>query len=207
MKAYIIRIFLKDTELLIWRRIIIPSDITFKTLHDIIQLSMGWRDNYLYDFNIAEEKLRVTGDEEAISEYERYSKMKLTKKNDPYGYVAKMLEITPKLSSKIKIDEYLTNYKNIEYIYDFGDYWKHQIILEEILKNYENDYPLCIDGEGACPPEDIGGITEYEQFLEIINDKTHSEYQDLKEWADGKEYQYNFDIESTNRKMKNCIEL
>ncbi|WML33156.1 plasmid pRiA4b ORF-3 family protein [Clostridium sp. OS1-26] len=205
MRAYKIKISLKDTELLIWRRIIVPAEITFKRLHDIIQISMGWRDNYLYDFNIIEEKLRVTGDEKTIVEYEFYSKKKLTKKNDPYGYVAKMLEITPKLSSDIKIDKYLSNYKNIEYVYDFGDYWKHNIILEEVLEDYENNYPVCIEGEGACPPEDIGGIFAYEQFLESVNDKSHPEHQKLKEWADKQHYEYIFDIESINRQMKDVF--
>lgn len=205
MRAYKIKVFLKDTELLIWRRIIIPSEITFKRLHDIIQFSMGWRDSYLYDFNIIEEKLRVTGDEEAIAEYESYFKKKLTKKNDPYGYVAKMLEITPKLSSYMKIDKYLINYKNIEYVYDFGDYWKHSIILEEVLENYENNYPVCIEGEGACPPEDIGGIFEYEQFLKAINDKSHPKHEELKEWADKQYYKYIFDIESINKQIKDIL--
>ncbi len=116
MKAYKIKITLKGSEPLIWRRVIVPAEITFKRLHDIIQLSMGWSNCHLYDFNITEEKLRITGDEEAIAEYEMYSKIKLTKKNDPYGFIASLLEIEPKLSSKIKIDKYLTQNLNIAYI-------------------------------------------------------------------------------------------
>lgn len=205
MKAYKIKIVLKDSIPLIWRRVIVPSEITFKKLHDIIQLSMGWKDDYLYDFNISKEKLRITGDEEAILEYEFYSKKKLTEKNDPNGYIAKMLEIKPKLSTEIKIDKYLTECKTIEYIYDFGDYWKHDIILEEIIEDYEYEHPICIDGKGACPPEDVGGIVEYEEFQEIMNDKSHPEYENLKKWAESKYYKNNFDIEQVNFNMKDVL--
>lgn len=204
MTAYKIKITLKDTELLIWRRVIVPSEITFKRLHHIIQVAMGWHNLYLYDFNIKEENLRVTVDEEAIAEYELYSKKKLTEKNDPYGYISKMIQITPMLCSKVKIDKYLSEYKSIEYVYDFGDYWKHDITLEEILEDYQYDYPTCIGGEGACPPEDIGGVPGYLAFLEIINHKEHPEYERVKKWA-GEHYKYTFDIEGTNMLMEDAF--
>ena len=206
MRAYRIKIALKDTEPLIWRGVIVPAEITFKRLHDVIQFSMGWDDRYLYDFNIKEENLRITIDEEAIAEYELYSKKKLTKKNDPYGYISRMLEITPKLCSKVKIDKYLCEYRNIEYVYDFGDYWKHDITLEEVVEDYEYGYPTCIAGEGACPPEDVGGIPGYIAFLEAINDKNHPEHEKLKEWA-GPYYKYTFDIKRTNTFMEDILKL
>jgi hypothetical protein len=137
MKAYQIKIILVDSEPLIWRRVMVPADITFKRLHDVIQFSMGWKDYHLYDFNIKEENLRITCDEEVIAEYEFYSKMQLTKENDPHGFIANILKIKPKLSSKVKIDKYLAKGNSIEYIYDFGDYWGHDIILEEVVENYD----------------------------------------------------------------------
>ncbi|NLL30844.1 MAG: plasmid pRiA4b ORF-3 family protein, partial [Clostridiales bacterium] len=158
MKAYKIKIELTGSKPLIWRRVLVPEEITFERLHDVIQFAMGWGNDHLYDFNLKEEKLRITSDEEVIKEFEYYSKLKLTEKNDPNGYIRKRLEIKPKLSSKVKIDKYLIKEKNIEYVYDFGDYWKHNITLEEIIEDYEYAYPMCIEGEGACPPEDVGGI-------------------------------------------------
>lgn len=207
MKAYKIKITLKNSNPLVWRVVIVPAGITFKRLHDVIQFSMGWRNYHLYDFNIKEENLRITGDEEAITEYNFYSKIKLTEANDPYGYVRKMLEIKPKLSSEVEIDKYLTQYSNIEYIYDFGDYWKHNIISEEIVKDYEYDHPICIDGEGACPPEDVGGIIGYEEFLEIMRDKRHPEYKKIKEWASNNYYKETFDINDVNMFMSDILKL
>ncbi len=44
------------------------------------------------------------------------------------------------------------------YIYDMGDYWKHEVrvegFLDEVLKK---SYPVCLGGSGACPPEGCGG--------------------------------------------------
>lgn len=202
MRAYKIKIELRDSEPLIYRRVIVPSNISFEKLHNIIQQSMGWSNSYLYDFNIKEENLRVTCDKEAISEYEFYSKLKLNEKNDPNGFIKNMLKIKPKLSNEVSIDFYLNRSNKIEYVYDFGDYWKHDIILEEIIEDYVDDYPKCVEAEGNCPPEDIGGIEEYIEFLEVINDKNHPDYENVALWASKQNYKEVFDIESVNILMK-----
>src|SRR5690606_3792295 len=44
------------------------------------------------------------------------------------------------------------------YLYDFGDNWDHDIVIEKILPLDETKaYPLCLTGRGECPPEDSGG--------------------------------------------------
>lgn len=206
MKAYKIKIELTGSKPLIWRRVLVPEEITFERLHDVIQFAMGWGNDHLYDFNLKEEKLRITSDEEVIKEFEYYSKLKLTEKNDPNGYIRKRLEIKPKLSSKVKIDKYLIKEKNIEYVYDFGDYWKHNITLEEIIEDYEYAYPMCIEGEGACPPEDVGGIYGYAEFLEIIKDEAHPQHEELKQWAEEVGYE-EFNMEETNYSMADLLKL
>jgi len=206
MKAYKIKIELTGSKPLIWRRVLVPEEITFERLHDVIQFAMGWGNDHLYDFNLKEEKLRITSDEEVIKEFEYYSKLKLTEKNDPNGYIRKRLEIKPKLSSKVKIDKYLIKEKNIEYVYDFGDYWKHNITLEEIIEDYEYAYPMCIEGEGACPPEDVGGIYGYAEFLEIIKDEAHPQHEELKQWAEEVGYE-EFNMDETNYSMADLLKL
>ena len=206
MKAYKIKIELTGSKPLIWRRVLVPEEITFERLHDVIQFAMGWGNDHLYDFNLKEEKLRITSDEEVIKEFEYYSKIKLTEKNDPNGYIRKRLEIKPKLSSKVKIDKYLIKEKNIEYVYDFGDYWKHNITLEEIIEDYEYAYPMCIEGEGACPPEDVGGIYGYAEFLEIIKDEAHPQHEELKQWAEEVGYE-EFNMDETNYSMADLLKL
>ncbi|HQU46508.1 MAG TPA: plasmid pRiA4b ORF-3 family protein, partial [Pirellulales bacterium] len=72
------------------------------------------------------------------------------------------------------------------YEYDFGDRWNHEILFEGCpTKESGKKYPLCLDGERACPPEDAGGLDGYEEFLEAIRDKTHDERAAMFEWVDG----------------------
>lgn len=62
------------------------------------------------------------------------------------------------------------------YVYDFGDYWDHKIQLEKILPREKGvNYPICIKGKRASPPEDCGGVWGYEELLEIIKDPDHEE--------------------------------
>lgn len=211
MKAYQIKIELVNSNPLIWRRVIVPVDITFRRLHDVIQFAMGWMDYHLYEFEFPNEKLRITNDEEAYEEYKYYKKVykgkKLTKEDDPYGFIEKTLEITIRKPQSIKIDKYLQEYKVISYVYDFGDNWEHKIILEKVIDDYEFGYPTCIEGEYPCPPEDVGGISGYEEFLEVINDPNHEDFEGFISWAKEQGYKENWDIKWTNIMMKHCLKL
>ena len=72
------------------------------------------------------------------------------------------------------------------YEYDFGDGWVHEIKLEKILPVMPDcKYPICIDGERACPPEDCGGVGGYEDFLKIIKSPRHKEHKSTLEWVGG----------------------
>lgn len=137
MKAYQIKIELIDSEPLIWRRVIVPAEITFKRLHDTIQFAMGWWDSHLYEFDFPEEKLRITCDDESFDEWKYYSAkyktVKPTKKEDPLGIIGRMLESKLKKSQSTKIDKYLAKYTTFEYVYDFGDHWQHQIQIERVI--------------------------------------------------------------------------
>lgn len=207
INAYQIKITLLDSDPAIWRRVLIPEKITFLRLHDVIQFSMGWRDWHLHEFDIKEEKLLVTFNDEAIYEYEHFSKMDISKINDPCGFIANLIEKKVKYSGSVKIDRYLKKYKKLNYMYDFGDSWEHEIVLEDIVEDYENVYPVCIGGENPCPPEDAGGIHGYENFLAVINDQTHPDHEFFKNWAEDQYYEYEFDIEKVNRLMKECLKL
>ena len=64
-----------------------------------------------------------------------------------------------------------------DYIYDFGDHWAHRIIVEPATRSrVPGNSPLCLAGEGACPPEDVGGPPGYAQFLEALSDAAHSDH-------------------------------
>jgi len=43
--------------------------------------------------------------------------------------------------------------------------------------------PKSIGGRRGCPPEDVGGMWGYKEFLEVYNDKKHPGHEEMVEWA------------------------
>ena len=85
------------------------------------------------------------------------------------------------------------------YEYDFGDGWEHKIILEKVLPHDTSlDVPRCIKGKRACPPEDCGGIWGYQDLIEMINDTSHPEHEEMLEWLGGDLDPEYFDVNETN---------
>jgi hypothetical protein len=85
------------------------------------------------------------------------------------------------------------------YEYDFGDGWEHEIVVEKVLPVEEGVlYPRCLAGKRACPPEDVGGIWGYEDFLATIKDPKHPERREMLEWAGGSFDPAAFDLASVN---------
>jgi len=88
------------------------------------------------------------------------------------------------------------------YEYDFGDSWLHRVQVEKVLPpELDWDYPVCIKGRRACPPEDVGGIWGYYHFLEAIQDPEHEEHEEYLEWVGGEFDPEAFDLEETNRAL------
>jgi len=146
----------------IWRRIQIP-DCRLHTLHVHIQSAMGWSNKHFHRFDIK-------GERHGIPEHLDY---------DGDGSIIDskkimMSDIVPKDGKKIAF----------RYTYDFGDNWEHEVLFEGIVEpDPKTKYPICLEGERACPPEDCGGEMGYEHLLEVLNDPKHEEYLDLRQWA------------------------
>ena len=81
-----------------------------------------------------------------------------------------------------------------QYDYDFGDGWEHELMLEAILPRQPGkQYPRCVTGARACPPEDCGGIGGYENLVTVIKTPAHEEYESTLQWLGGR-----FDPEAFN---------
>ncbi|HDQ15752.1 MAG TPA: plasmid pRiA4b ORF-3 family protein [Bacteroidetes bacterium] len=174
-KVYQFRIDLRDTKPPIWRRIQVPGTYTFWDLHVAIQDAMGWTDSHLHEFEIEDP---TDG-----------GKVRIGIPNEDYGD-----EVIP--DWKRNISNFFSE-KNPKawYIYDFGDSWEHMIVLEKILvKEKDADYPRCIDGKRACPPEDCGGVWGYEEFLRAIRNPKHKEHKEMLEWIGGEFDSEHFDV-------------
>jgi len=90
-----------------------------------------------------------------------------------------------------------------EYLYDFGDSWKHEILVESIeVPQTQLRYPVCLAGERSCPPEDCGGPYGYADFLEAIREPDHREHDEMLAWVGGAFDPEAFDLAAVNRKLR-----
>ncbi len=91
----------------------------------------------------------------------------------------------------------------IVYEYDFGDSWRHDLVLEQILPmDPDRSYPLCLAGARAQPPEDVGGVWGYANFLEAIADPEHVEHAELLTWAGGVFDPEGCDVNMINQQLR-----
>ena len=169
MQVLQFKITLLDTNPAIWRIIQISESCTFWDLHVAIQDAMGWLDYHLHEF--------------------RLKSSTKPQKNIGVGIPSddELAEDRPLAGWKTNVAEYLNFNKTIRYVYDFGDDWEHKIQFEGRFPKKDGiKYPICIDGAQACPPEDVGSIPGFYEFLESIKDKNHPEYESSLEWVGGK---------------------
>lgn len=172
------------------RRIITPSDITYQKFHEILQAAFNWKNYHLYDFTILDEAgNRVLI---AISETENA--------NEP----RQDAEALVFLDTEVMLSDYANDYNKMVYCYDFGDNWRHEIIIRDVIVDYDKNYPTCVLGDGNTPPEDVGGIIGYAEFLAVMSDPTHAEYENMCRWAESQFYQ-SFDMDMVNRRLKNVL--
>ena len=179
---YQFKVTLKNIEPPIWRRFQVRRNITFRELHNTLQVIMGWQDYHLHLFQV--ESLTVT-DPETLAEWDR----------DGAPDNAAQLD-------KIVKQEGAT----FVYEYDFGDSWEHELVLEAILRAEETAvYPRCLNGERACPPEDCGGFWGYELFLEALRDPGHEEHDSYLEWVGGSFDPEAFDLDTVTRQLREGV--
>ena len=89
------------------------------------------------------------------------------------------------------------------YEYDFGDSWQHVLVVEKTLPIEEAArYPICVAGARACPPEDVGGILGYEDFLEAVEEPQHPEHGQFLEWIGGDFDPEVLDLDKVNRLLR-----
>jgi hypothetical protein len=82
-----------------------------------------------------------------------------------------------------------------------GDGWEHRIVIESLpaLMVSNPRLPVCIAGENACPPEDVGGPHGYVLSLEILANRQHEQHEDMVRWIGGVFDPKGFDLNRINR--------
>ena len=92
---------------------------------------------------------------------------------------------------------------SLRWDYDFGDGWEHDVVVEAIEPlNPKTKYPVVLDGERSCPPEDVGGPGGYEELLRVLNDLTDEEHEHMVSWAPEGFDPAAFDLVAANRRMR-----
>ena len=176
---YTVLVELVDSKPRIWRRIHIDGRARLDAFHHVLQAAMGWSDAHLHEFEIRD-KFYGTPDPDFADE-------------DRPVFVEK----------KFRLNQLLAEGDTALYLYDFGDSWSHRITVESIEDLDERSaqsHLIWVEaGARACPPEDAGGIGQYQDFLEgLENDPYGEETKETIEWAG-----LDFDPERFDRKAAN----
>ena len=160
---YQIKITLDGSKPPIWRRVLVHGDIKLARLHTIIQIVMGWTNSHLHQFIVDGVCYGVP--------HPDYAGMGMEMQDE----------------RQVKLNQVAREQNDtFRYEYDFGDSWLHILEVEEIREPESGQvYPRCVKGKRACPPEDIGGLWGYYDYLEAIQDPDHPQYDEYRDWYGG----------------------
>lgn len=156
----------------VWRQVVIPAGYTLDRVHGVIQAAMGWQNSHLHMFRIAGREYgpAYLDDELETLDEKQFQIGDLVKTGDLAGYE-----------------------------YDFGDGWEHEVAVEAgAAADAATVYPVCIAGEGACPPEDCGGPGGFAELKELLVGPPSLERKEMRVWA-GEDYDpAHFDLAAAN---------
>ncbi len=160
----------------IWRKIQVSSDIRLDEFHRVLQTVMGWGNYHAYRFIIS-----------GVS----YGHTEATGSAGPDAAEVSLGQVVEAEGSKFI------------YVYDLADDWQHVVKVEKILPPQPGiQYPICLAGQRACPPEECGGIWEYSNLLEILQNPRHPEHREMLEHFGGDFDPEAFDLTRVNRALQ-----
>lgn len=189
-KKLLLKIILEDSDPLIWRTLEVPSNICLERFSEVIETAMGWEGYHLHQFKKGRVYYLPEGDMDESSVFGRPT-----------------IEFADSYS--LSLGELLTRKgMSVEYEYDFGDGWMHKIILESRQAYKKGEIPVIalLDGAGACPPEDCGGVYGYQQILKALEKPRSKAAREYREWL-GHDFDPNvFDIEQQRSELEEIEE-
>lgn len=176
---YQIKVSLRGAKPPIWRRLLVPGDITLNRLHQTILAAFGWHGGHLHVFDTA---------------YGQFGQADRDLGHRSDGPVT-LEQVAPAIKDKIR------------YTYDFGDDWEHDILVEKTTPAHPAaSYPVCVGGRRAAPPDDCGGIWGYQELIEVLTDPNHPEHLERLEWL-GLDHSdqftpETFDLDQVNQRLR-----
>jgi Plasmid pRiA4b ORF-3-like protein len=180
-QIYQIKVTLLYTEPPIWRRLLVPANLTLEQLHNVLQIAMGWENCHMHDFRIGQQRYGTPDPLELAFGGPRTASER----------TARLFNVLDRVGSKAA------------YTYDFGDSWEHRITVEKLLAPQPGRaYPACLAGERQGPPEDCGGIPGFYNLLEAIGDPEHEDHDERLEWLGGDFDPDAFSVDEVNRQLE-----
>jgi hypothetical protein len=156
--------------------------MTLPQLHRTLQIVMGWEDYHLHEFRIAGKVYAQPDPEDNHLGREVLDERR-----------ARVSRLAANVGS------------SFEYVYDFGDDWYHDILLESIsLAMPRKRYPICVAGARSAPPEDAGGIGGYQHYLEALFDHRHQDHKTMLAWRGRFDPEY-FPIAGVNKLLREAF--
>jgi hypothetical protein len=145
----------------VWRRIEVASDLGLDDLHDVLQVLFGWQDYHLHRFTAGPE--RDPGAAFACP-----------------ADLAEAFDDDPAMPTwDVRVDELLAEPgERLHYQYDYGDNWWLTLEVEDVADGTVSPgRASLLEGAGAGPPEDCGGIPGY-RMLVAAADPTHPDHRE-----------------------------
>jgi hypothetical protein len=164
-RQLVIRVDLLDAKPPIWRRLELSPDLTLDQVHWVLQVAFEWDNSHLHQF--------VKGDEREWNSRIFYAPPE-------FGLESDFTTNDIFLGDVLKVPG-----DKLTYVYDFGDSWRHGLVLEKVVDR-DPDAPAarCLAGRRASPPEDCGGIWQYLYMMAAGFDPNHPGYADAQEWVE-----------------------
>lgn len=173
----------------IWRQLLLPPTLNLAELHHVLQAAFGWLDGHLHQFVIGG---LCHGAPELLEQYMEFE-------DDPQVFEATLVRLRD-------FDWEYSQPIQFLYVYDFGDNWRHRVELEtRIPPDRGHQYPACIDGARARPPEDVGGVSGYANFLEAWADPDHEDHRHMRRWAGRSFDPEGFDLTKTDKAVRSAL--
>ena len=178
-----------DIEPKISRSLELPVELNFAQLHEVLQAAFGWTGSHLHQFNIGG---LIVGapefDEDGLSDHQTFEATEIRLQDLVFPYDE---------------DDRLT----ILYEYDFGDSWRHRIVMRRIPAQAGSLIPNASPAAARGPRKTSAHQSGYFGFLEAWHDPVHEEHKAMRRWAGRKFDPESFDIEAANNAVVKALRV
>ncbi len=141
-----------------WRRVLVPGGYTLDRVHRVFQHALGWQDCHLHSFEI---------------DGRQYGEP------DPDGELALRDELDTRLDAVVGKGD------PVRYTYDFGDWWEHDVTVEDVFgADPDERYPgLCRTASGPVRRRILADRSATGACWPRSPIPPHPEHESMRAWA------------------------